>query len=244
MQSEAVFVIQISDDDEIALSTTGCKSKSPNYRGAAVVTDISTPTASGWKEVIRVDQQLSEFAELVDSYNGNDAGLYIAGHGYADNLGHLRGGQLGELVLELKFKTLRKVNLLACNIANNIGAEIGQTFLLDFAKVLHTKGMRPLIACYVGWNSTAYKPPQFALPQAVREDIQRNLKMGEKLQNVLTATKKGIVSKGGTLVKADKSTVPLKYVENKADYKKIVQLNENGTTLRMATLEEYTDKGK
>jgi hypothetical protein len=243
MRTEIIFIIQVNgggSPEELNDSTDGCIKKSSNVGGLLVVDPDGFPNATNWKQFHQVEHRSRSFTEAVESYQGDDVGLYVVSHASSNSLGSLNGSQVGELIREFKFKKLRKVNLLACNLANNIDTD--QTFLLALAKSLADGGMKPMIACYVGFNTTATDKIKFNLPKQVTDEIRSDNPKQTAYQNEMKLFKQRIVECGRTLVRGNKGNIPLKYVDDKSAYKKVVQINDDLTSLRMVPLTEWTDK--
>lgn len=248
MQMSDVFIVQFGSDDELDASTDALRKKSAiptlcggctglhwqpgTVSGSIVLADAAQPSASGWKEYFNADDKIKQFMNRVSEAKDN-VGLYIVAHGYCTGIGIngvIKGDQLAAAVIALGFTSLDKVNLSACNMAGRSATDHDRTFVSNFAAKLADEGMRPLIACYVGWNSPATNVRGFTNPPSV----------APKDQTKAAALKKSVVNEGGTLVKNPGNT-PLQFVEDRNQFKKAFQMDDSGT-LSPRTLEQWHSK--
>lgn len=119
------------------------------------LTPPSTPSGSNWKEVISKSSTLSEMSQMIRKDTDADqnitggVGLYIVSHGSGSRIGGITGQQMADLIDILGFGQIRKICLVACNVAGE-----GRAFAQDFCLALKPR-LTPMVAAWSGFITVA-----------------------------------------------------------------------------------------
>jgi hypothetical protein len=134
----------------------------PEFSTLAMKKDVALIDATGTSPNIGVN--VIEGSMLAKDDEEKDVGVYIVAHGGALKCGGLGAESLFKLLKEtLKFRYIRKLCLVSCNLAKSL--QPGQKgYLEDLCQRLGDAGLDPKISGYDGFVSVAYEGMKDHIP--------------------------------------------------------------------------------
>ena len=171
---EHVFIVQINGGGELAEVRGSADGIARRYGDLARVIAIdppSTPSASNWEQLLGTDAVLKSASAYIqavtsepddDASQPNDIGVYVVSHGSPGSIGGLTAQQLAELLLALRFRRMRKLCLVACNVLLPLAdkptptqGDIDQSFIGKLCLALKDH-LRPIVAGWTKFVSVAH----------------------------------------------------------------------------------------
>ncbi len=149
------------DESEVIESMVGLFLGKIHGEGGPIFIDpTGFPSSSNWQNYIATKHALDK--QDIESIESDDVGIYIVSHGSGNNVGGLCAADLAALILELGFRAVRKICLVACNVGNSLKATaeddiqtgINQSYIGSLCQALHP--LTPMVAGYAGFVTVAH----------------------------------------------------------------------------------------